>query len=261
MATVPDSVRITYVGNEGFLIEVEGRNVLIDALYRMGVAGYVVHPPDLRRQLEKAQPPFDDIEVVLATHYHADHFDPQSVGTYLINNRSARFISTDQSVTELQDGFPAWRHISERVTASHPDENETEIIELDGIRITVLNLHHGRSRPVQNLGFIVEIDGRTFLHIGDTEVTPAEFGSLGLAELDIDFFFVPYWFLTNPRWNDQMEPAVGSPTFIAMHMPPKDDPKGYMADSGGFDGTVAKIRSTYPEVVVFEEPMSIKIFD
>lgn len=255
LGAAPDSVRITYVGNEGFLIEASGHKVLIDALYRTGVAGYVVHPPELRRMLEKALPPFDGVELVLATHSHADHFDPRTVGTYLVNNRSAHFISTGQAVAQLEELFPAWRHIAERVEAARPAEGERTVVDLDGIEVTALNLHHGRDRPVENLGFLIRIGDWSCLHVGDTEVTPDELKRLKLAEDDLDVVFVPYWFLAYSEWDGQLEAAVGTPTLIAMHIPPKDDPKGYLDDLGGFVGMATRIGDKYPGAVVFENAL------
>ncbi len=255
LAAAPDSVRITYIGNEGFLIEVGGKKVLIDALYRSGVPGYVSHPPERRRQLEKAQAPFHDVDVILATHYHADHFDPMAVGSHLVNNRQAQFVSTRQAVFVLEDEFPAWRHILPRVTASLPAEGTFDTLDLGGIQVTCLNLHHGRNRPVENLGFVIEIDGWRFLHIGDTEATPDELASLGLRELGIDVFFVPYWFLAYSDWDGRIEPAVGSPILVPMHIPPPDDPRHYLKDLGGFDGTIRHILSKYPTALIFESGM------
>ncbi len=258
LAAAPDSVRITYIGNEGFLIEVGGKKVLIDALYRSGVPGYVSHPPERRRQLEKAQAPFHDVDVILATHYHADHFDPMAVGSHLVNNRQAQFVSTRQAVADLKNGFSAWRHISSRVTTSLPEEGTLDTLHLDdlgGIQIVCLNLHHGRSRPVENLGFIIEIDGWRFLHIGDTEVTPEELAALELDQLDINVFFVPYWFLAYTEWDEKIESTVGSARLVPMHMPAPDDPRGYLSDHGGFGGTIRHILSKYPAALIFESGM------
>jgi len=47
-------VEITYTGNEGFLIEAEGKKILIDAFHRLG---------NIKNQelLQNGQPPFDDV--------------------------------------------------------------------------------------------------------------------------------------------------------------------------------------------------------
>jgi L-ascorbate metabolism protein UlaG (beta-lactamase superfamily) len=253
--TLTDSLRITYVGNEGFLIEADGKKVLIDALFRTSAPGYVSHAPTLRRQLEQASAPFDDVDVVLATHYHADHFDPRSVGSHLVNNKEGRFISTTQSQAELEASFPAWRHIRPRVTGCNPPEGVRETFEVDGIRVSAMNLHHGRERPIENLGFLVQIGDWTLLHIGDTEVSFEELAAQKLNEMDVDVFFVPYWYLAYSDWDGKIEPAVGNPTLIAMHMPPPEDPRGYLSELGGFDAAGSMIVSKYPGAIVPSSPM------
>jgi L-ascorbate metabolism protein UlaG (beta-lactamase superfamily) len=255
-----DSVRVTYIGNEGFLIEVDSHAVLIDALFREGVSGYASHEPKLRRQLEKAEPPFSSVDVVLATHYHADHFDPSSVGTHLVNNRKAAFISTQQSVSELETSFPAWRHVRSRVIASTPPEGVRAVYEFGPVRVSALNLHHGRDRPVENLGFLIEVGGWTFLHIGDTEVTPDELAAHKLNEEEIDLFFVPYWYLAYSDWDVHMEAVTSDARLVAMHMPPPDDPRGYLEELGGFVGAATKILDEYPTAFVPSEAMQSRWF-
>ena len=253
-----DSVTVTYIGNEGFLIETGGKKVLIDALYRTGVSGYVVHAHDVRKSLERALPPFDNVDLVLATHYHADHFDPDAVGVHLLSNRRALFVTTNQAAGQMAN-YQGYRNIQARVVGGLPEEGEETTIEHEGIVVRLLNLHHGRGRPVENLGFLVEISGRKFLHVGDTEVTSEEIGVFGLDEREIDFFFVPYWFLIGDASQGLVQ-AVNPKTVIPMHIPPQDDPRNYMQDTGGFDGTVARIESNHPGAVTLRDVMTSRTF-
>lgn len=254
-----DSVRITYVGNEGFLIESGGKKVLIDALYRAGVSGYVVHTPDVRKLLERALPPFDNLDLILATHFHADHFDPDAVGIHLLSDRNAFFLTTNQAAGQMES-YQGYRNIQARVKGILPEEGQEEVLDYGGMQVHVFNLHHGRGRPVENLGFLIVIGDRTFLHVGDTEVSTTQLASYGLQARDIDFLFVPYWFLLDNSEDVNIVSTIGPHTVIPMHLPPKDDPRSFMADTGGFEGTVARIASNYPNAVVFEEPMTTKTF-
>jgi L-ascorbate metabolism protein UlaG (beta-lactamase superfamily) len=254
-----DSVSITYVGNEGFLIEAGGGKVLIDALYRSGVSGYVVHPPDVRKKLERALPPFDAVDLVLATHYHADHFDPEAVGIHLLSNREALFVSTLQAAGQME-GYKGYRNIQARVLGALLEEGESETVEHNGITVRLLNLHHGRDRPVENLAFIVEMGGRTFLHVGDTEVSPDELAAYDWSKETIDFFFVPYWFLLDEPSGDDIVATVAAATVVPMHIPPPDDPRGYLQGSGGFDGTISRIATNYPAAAIFRDVMTTMTF-
>ena len=61
-------ITITYTGNEGFLIQVADRKVLVDSLYREGVEGYVAPSRDEVEKREGGAPPFDGVTLALATH-------------------------------------------------------------------------------------------------------------------------------------------------------------------------------------------------
>jgi L-ascorbate metabolism protein UlaG (beta-lactamase superfamily) len=254
------TLRVTYVGNEGFLIELGDKKVLIDALYRTGVSGYVVHSPAVRSKLEGARPPFDNVDLVLASHHHADHFHPASVGMHLVKNKSSVFLSTKQSVEQMESDFRGYRTLAARIQGVFPEEGASTDVERNGITVRALNLHHGRGRPIQNLGFLVQANGYSILHVGDTEVTPDAFKAYGLDSARVDVFFLPYWFLAYDNHSDVVS-SVAADVLVPMHIPPPDDPRGYLGDLGGFDAAVERIIERHPNAMIFTTPMEAKTFD
>jgi hypothetical protein len=178
----------------------------------------------------------------------------------MLSNREAIFISTPQAVDQM-GSYRGYRNIQARVEGALPEKGTWQILERNGFTLRLLNLHHGRNRPVENLGFIIEIGDQRFLHVGDTEVTAADLAPFDWEEAAIDFFFVPYWFLLDdPRPNDIIA-MVGAGTVIPMHVPPPDDPRGYMENSGGFEGTVTRIQSHYPAAAIFRDVMTTRTFE
>ena len=101
-------IRVTFVGNSGFLITVGDQEVLIDALF-------------------EGLPPFDDVDLILATHDHPDHFSATLVEQYLQNNPQAIFMSTKQAASQLT-GF------GDRVIAVDPVAGSPVNLEANGIR-------------------------------------------------------------------------------------------------------------------------------
>ncbi len=67
-------VDVTYVGNAGYLINIGDKKILIDALFK-GFAGNYELPQEVQLKLTNAQPPFDDVDLILVTHAHGDHID------------------------------------------------------------------------------------------------------------------------------------------------------------------------------------------
>ncbi len=152
-----------------------------------------------REKLESAASPFDGVDLVLATHHHADHFDAQAVAAHLSHNPQALFISTPQAVEKLK-AVGGFDQISDRIVAASPKEGERITRTHRGVTVQMLNIHHGRNRPVQNLGFIVEVGGRKFLHIGDSEAEDFVFNNYAIAKDGIDVAFIPYWYFFDAGW-------------------------------------------------------------
>lgn len=61
--------------------------------------------------------------------------------------------------------------------------------------------------PPQNLGHVVTIGGKTFLHVGDTEGRIADFEPFRLADAQIDVAILPAWMLTEGEGPVGQEPA------------------------------------------------------
>ena len=89
-----DGVRVTHVFNTGYLITVGDKRILIDALY-------LGHPEGILKPVVYAQPPFDGVDLILATHEHHDHFSPELVGRYMKENPQTLFVSTGSAVDQL----------------------------------------------------------------------------------------------------------------------------------------------------------------
>lgn len=83
-------IELTYIANEGFLITGGGKKVLVDALLREGIPESYLRPaPETLKKMEASQPPFDGVDLVLATHFHRDHFNAGSVAAHLRANPRA----------------------------------------------------------------------------------------------------------------------------------------------------------------------------
>ncbi len=239
-------VEILHLGNEGFLLtgktpEGDTQKVVIDGLYGDGLSGYPAVPIELRRPLEAAEGRFADVDLVLASHLHPDHFNAEAVARHLDANPGARFVSTLQAAELVREaGAPG-----ERVTGFWPAESERELVEHAGIRVTVLRLHHGRA-PAQNLGLVIDIGGIQVLHMGDTVITGDEVRPLQLADAGIDVVMAPYWYITYNSYGWKLE-DLGPVQIIGMHFPSSGAPDTYFEPHGDLDGVIAASQEVYPE--------------
>lgn len=257
-----EELHLTYLGNEGFLIEAGGHKVLIDALTAQDPT-YVLKTEALQRQLLRAEPPFDDVGLVLTTHRHHDHFDPDAVSEYLLANPRARFISTPQAVERLRRAHPAWDVIRDRVDARYPATGER--IAIDGLpfSLELLRLHHGLERrpSTENLGFLLDVGGWKVLHIGDTEATERDFAPYRLAEDEIDIALVPSWFFAREPWTGVIETSVAPRRLVAMHLAPDWHREARTANQRQARERVERIRRSHPQVLIFERELERRTFE
>lgn len=251
------SVEVTYLANEGFLISLGETKLLIDALFP-GIAGYAEPSDELRQAIAAGKPPFDGVDAVLATHFHDDHFGAPEVATFLAANTGALFVSTEQALAKLsrERGQP-----SDRARAVYPAEGASESVSIDGAALTLFNLHHGKWRqpPVQNLGFLIDLQGFTILHVGDTEITADEIGRLKLGEMGIDLVLLPAWYLTEPRWEPVVD-EIGAARIAVMHLAEPGAPSSWFGSAGSRDARVQEIRDGYPAAWIPDAPMDSRSY-
>ncbi|MEM7354638.1 MAG: MBL fold metallo-hydrolase [Acidobacteriota bacterium] len=248
----PNQVEVTYLGNEGFLLAKGETRVLIDALFGDGIEGYPVVPPAPRRQLEAATGPYAEVDLVLATHYHDDHFNAEAVAQHLRKNPEARFVSTRQAVNRIRR-IAGFDQLASRVQGFWPDEGQRAVVEHAGIRVEILNLHHGRGRKpeIQNLGFLIDLGGLRFFHVGDTEVGLDDIRPYDLGKADIDVFFAPSWFFTYDSFAPVLE-AIDADTRIVMHLAEPSAPARWFGPDGNRPKRIERIRRQDPQAILFE---------
>jgi L-ascorbate metabolism protein UlaG (beta-lactamase superfamily) len=246
---------ISYLANEGFLIEVDGKKVLIDALFRGGVEGYAVLSTANREKMESAVSPFDSVDLVLATHHHADHYDAHAVAAHLSRNPQSLFISTPQAIEKLK-AVSGFDRINDRIVAASPKEGERITHTHRGVTVHMLNIHHGRNRPVQNRGFIVEIGGKKFLHIGDSEAEGFVFKNYALVNDNLDVAFIPCWYFFDAGWKRAPRDHIQAKQVVLMHIPPQVDQfDSQVRKLGGWTKVWTGIKAEFPNAVYFEKEL------
>ncbi len=241
-------LRVYYLANEGFLVAGADGRVLVDALFGEGIPGYAVVPADLRIAIEQGTGAWGDVAVAMASHYHADHFDPAAVGRFLRANPRAVFVSTPQAIEALGRALEAEPELLARTRAVLPAPGAIERLEIHGIDITVLNLHHGVGRPpVENIGLVVTLGDLSFLHFGDTEAKMEDFEPY-LDELEgTDLALLPFWFLAS-EWRAAMVRDIIQPHWIvAGHTPTATAPASHFARWRSHENLVEVMQTAFPE--------------
>ena len=240
--TQTPTVEITYIANEGVLISSGGKQVLIDGLHREYERDYAFLPPAEREKIETAKPPFAEVDLVLVSHRHRDHFHPESVGLHLDHNQKALLVSSQQVVDEVEKNFKDYQSIKMRMTAATPPWKERVAMKVAGIEFEILGLRHGTARhaTIQNLGHIVKLGVKKLLHVGDADTSVENFDSFNLEQEGIDIAFLPVWFLLGSEGQTIIKEHIKPKQIIAVHIGPDEGQK-----------ITAQIKQLFPGAIAF----------
>jgi L-ascorbate metabolism protein UlaG (beta-lactamase superfamily) len=203
--------KITYISNEGFLIEADGKKVLIDALFDKIDGNWCDSPSENTvESMRNSTPPFDSIDLIAITHKHIDHFSESIVVNHLLSNPKGIVICPKQ-VGEILSKNPNYEEISDRIISLTPQMYSDTNIVISNISISVLRLEHShymeedsasgskinRHRNVENLGYLININGITIFHCGDTNpLNEKEYSTFSLNNEDIDIAFLERQFFS-----------------------------------------------------------------
>lgn len=242
-------VTVTYLANEGLLIQYGDTGVVIDGLFREGVSGYARVPAKELEKLETARAPYDTVKLLLVSHQHGDHFDAKSAARHLENNPKATLISSEQVVKQVRAAAKTDAKV--RIERVEPKDAEKVTVEAGGVKVEVLKLSHGAGRfaKISNLGHIIHIGGKRLLHVGDAELNPGTTEPLTRHARGVDVAFVPYWMLFGERGRTFVQDTLAPKTIVAIHVPP-----------GEADSATKRIQSHIPDAIVLTKPMTTRRF-
>jgi len=219
---VENPVRITFVGNEGVVVATDAGTVAIDALFGRGAASFTITPGAVIEAMEAARAPFDNIDIVLATHYHPDHFDARSVERHLTASTGTRLVTTEQAAALFEEKSEAFASLSDRIFTVEAADGVRESLTIGDIRVDSFGLSHGRVNfaHVQQAGFIVHAGGKTVVHLGDGIIDERSLAGAGLFDEPIDAAFLPFWYFTYPVGQRLLESRFRTGRLFAVHIPP-----------------------------------------
>lgn len=261
------NVEITYIANEGFLIKVNDKQILIDALF--GDEEYEwcdVPNQETMNLILKNEGEFKNIDLIATTHAHRDHFYPPFVTEHLENNINGKFISCKQSVDKLKK-LDNYDKIKNQIVEITPDNLTYIDTTINSIGIRVYRIAHGpyyidnpetgekvdKHRNIQNIGFLFNIEGVKIFHSGDSnEYGFAEYEHFRLDKENIDIAFLDNGFMwkSDCKGIEILTNYIKANHIVIMHLHPDE----YVE----YTEIANQLKSELPSIQIFENKMDTK---
>jgi L-ascorbate 6-phosphate lactonase len=158
-------VALTWLGQAGFAISANGRTALVDP--------FLSAHEDRVYEASLAPSSVLDVDLVLCTHEHIDHFDAETAPAIAAASPGAVFMVPSPIVDQVTEAGIA----ADRVLGAQPGERH----EVAGFTIDAVPACHGVTMDdaygfgeelsggaVRFLGYVVDADGVRLYHAGDT---------------------------------------------------------------------------------------------
>jgi L-ascorbate metabolism protein UlaG (beta-lactamase superfamily) len=186
-----ESVRLSWLGQAGFVIEGAGMRLVIDPYLSDSLAAKYrgrLYPHQRLMAAPVSPLQLGQVDLVLATHQHTDHMDPDTLQPLMAQQPNLKLVAPKAARDE------AIKRAGVRADRLHLIEAGERIQPLPGIFITATRAAHetlerDEAGNHKFLGYVIEIGGTRIWHAGDT--IPFEGMVAELAALRPDIALLP----------------------------------------------------------------------
>lgn len=160
-AAVLGATHLFSVGQAGYIIKSqEGQTLGIDLYLSECVEPVEGHDGYHRLMPQIVDPKDLQLDVVIATHFHRDHFDIDAMPALMANGKTRLFCAYDCEEDVKRLGID-----ESRVTYVKPGDTAN----VGAYHIRFIHSDHGAGAP-QEVGVLVTVDGKNILEVGDTSL-------------------------------------------------------------------------------------------
>lgn len=249
---------ITYIANEGFLLQSDHHKVLIDALFDESYGVFAVPDKAVLQNIQQSVAPFDSIDALFLTHYHKDHCNPVLINQYLAKHPATPLVTSKPSLVFIDGDCFGFVTKQTQFREMTPAANQSVSKPVAGMAVTAYGLKHltylrngiDLEQYMFNISFLIDMDGIKVFHSGD--IMPDAFSRyLTLHKgwkLHTDVAFLYYKMLEADPKELKLVLDVLRPRYIVpMHIPP--------AEIAQWQAKLPELKKQFPGIIFFGQPM------
>lgn len=183
----PGSLRIWWIGQEGFVFKSATQIIYIDPYLSTYAERMTKGKPNEHVRIKPAPMKAEEVthaDIVFCTHDHADHIDPDSLPAIAVQSPQARFV-VPECARETMRNFG----IDDDQIYSMKGDDE---LRLNDIYVYAIPAKHEEfdqdpQKGYPYLSYVIEIDGITIFHAGDTIPYNGQVERLKKNKIDLAF--------------------------------------------------------------------------
>ena len=169
-------MKITWLGQAGLLFETNGKTIIVDPYLSDSVK--TIEPHNYRRVAVDERFLQIKPDMILLTHNHLDHTDPETLAHYLGEKSEVTVLASGNAWQNVRKAFGGLKNNYVQFNRG------TEWTE-NGIRFQAVYAEHSDDKAI---GIVMQAEGKTYYITGDTLYNAKIFKDLPEK---IDYIFIP----------------------------------------------------------------------
>lgn len=221
----------TYLGNEGVLMTTMVGKVLFDPFFHNSYGSYQLVPETIRNDIFAAKAPYDNVDVIVVSHAHGDHFSAEDSLAYLQKNRTTILLAP-KSAVDMITALTVNDEVTKQLISIDLEFGDKPVMHtLGAIDIESVRIPHAgwpARKDVSNLVHRVSFrDEISVIHMGDADPNDSHFKPYKehWGKRNSKLAFPPYWFFTSKQGPIILAEQINAEQNIGVHVP-VDVPNG-----------------------------------
>ncbi len=219
-----NKIRLELIANAGVLIEYGGQRMLVDGLHHNEDLPFDGLPPQLIGPMLSADGPLADIDYLLFTHSHPDHFSPTLTRSYMQNNRVKGLVFPGESdkaggVLEAaeQMGIAC---IAPKLQNGEAQSYAPEVLGTAGLVVAAFAHMGAQYAHRQSYTLRLDCGGHGLLFTGDSQPDPIQAAQI-CDSMACDTMFVNPLYYIDPKGGRVIE-MLAPKNLVIYHLPQGD---------------------------------------
>lgn len=224
-----NKLQITYVANEGYLLQTPRHKLLIDAIFTESYGIFDVPGKDTIDAILNGRAPFDNVDMCLLTHYHKDHCEPLLIEKYLKKFPTMKLVTNKNALVFIDGDRFGFVTLKKQFCELTPEPNASCSQVVNGVQITAHGMKHlsyyrgdvDLEEYMFNVAYSIEADGLRIFHSGDTSIENMKkyLDRNQDADLHADVAFLYYEMLNSVDDLKYIISKLKPKKIIIMHVP------------------------------------------
>lgn len=224
-----NKLQITYVANEGYLLQTPRHKLLIDAIFTESYGIFDVPGKDTIDAILNGRAPFDNVDMCLLTHYHKDHCEPLLIEKYLKKFPAMKLLTNKNALVFIDGDRFGFVTLKKQFCELTPAPNASCSQVVNGVQITAHGMKHlsyyrgdvDLEEYMFNVAYCIEADGLRIFHSGDTSIENMKkyLDRNQDADLHADVAFLYYEMLNSVDNLKYIISKLKPKKIIIMHVP------------------------------------------